>query len=193
MKVKLAVALAVLFFASVARADSNLDIALSFTIPPALDSSTVTEQFDASFEYDLTSGQIAPGTLVIDAVGPLASFYPLDVFVNSGFPPGFPQIDFFDTAGDSIQFDYSFDHGTPIGPQLGIGGQMFWFCASAACKENFGGGGNSIYFLSVTEYPPTSTPESAEWTLLALGIVAVLAMTGLRGRVRAIQVGGVRQ
>lgn len=181
----LALALAALFClnATPVRADSNLNVALDFTIPPASHGSTVTEQFDAVFNYDLTTGQIIPGTLVIDASGPLASFYPLKTIVHYDLGSfGYPQINWYDTAGDQIQFDYGFDHNTSINVGVG-GGQMFWVCGSPVCIDNFGGSGNSVYSLVVTDPRPPTTPEPSTWVMLLTGMLAVVALERASARI----------
>jgi len=159
-----------LFCGAIVKADSLINIAIDFTVPPVLQSSSITEQFDASFEYDLSSGQIVPGTLVIDAAGPFGPFS--SFFGSFSSDPEYPQINWYDSVGDFIQFDYGFDHNTPISVGVG-GGQMFWACSSAPCVENFGGDGNADGSFVVTDIPE---PATGVLTLTGVGLLGLLAV-----------------
>lgn len=188
MKMKLAIAFAVLLFASAVHADTDFTITLNFTIPNRIQSSAVTEQFDATFNYDLTTGQFAPGIFIISSSGPLAPFtsaVSLAVSSTGCGEPGAstfscdPDINWTNSAGDIINFQFNFDHDTPItvGP---IAGQMFWECSSVVCQDNFNGNGNALYHGTVSELL-VSSPEPTAWSMLLMGVLALaLARVALR-------------
>ena len=187
MKMKLATAFAFLFFASALHADTDFTITLNFTIPNRIESSTVTEQFDATFNYDLTTGQFAPGIFLISSSGPLEPFTSATSLAaigcaQTGSSPFScdPAINWTNSVGDIINFQYNFDHDTPItiGP---IGGQMFWECSSTACQDNFGGNGNTLFSGAVTELL-VSSPEPSALMMLACGMLALVIVERTRIR-----------
>lgn len=177
MKVKLAVALAVLFLASIAHADSGgVDtVTVDLTMTAYLYSNPTTEQFQGSFEYDPTTGQIVGGST--NSSGPLSSF---SFFSALSSPVGYPNVDWSNAEGDTINFQYNYDHDTPISLGSG-GGQMFWTCESSPCVQNFGAWGQNFGTFTVTD-PPMAAPEPSAWIMLAMGTLAVLALARVNAR-----------
>jgi hypothetical protein len=176
MRLTLAVALAVPFLPSIARADGGVDtVTVDLTMTAYLYSNPTTEQFQGTFEYDPAAGQTVDGRT--NSSGPLGSF---SFFSALSSPLGYSNVDWSNAEGDTINFQYNYDHDTPISLGSG-GGQMFWTCESSPCVENFGSWGQNLGTFAVTD-PPMAAPEPSAWLMLATGIQVVLALAGLSPR-----------
>lgn len=175
MKAKLAVALAVLFFGSVARADGgSVDVVtVNLTIPAFLESDPTTEQFQATFDFDTATNLATPiSASSTGPFGPFTSFVQISGAQAEKF--GGPDVEWLDAAGDNIQFDYGFDHNVEF--SLGPGGsEMFWQCDSSACGDTFAAFGMVVGTYDVTA-ASVGTPEPSAWMMLAIGILALLSL-----------------
>ena len=186
MKVKLAVALAILFLAGVAHADGApagtlYDINGSMTLTGDSNCPSCTETINYSFVLDESPG--CPSSITVCLASPVitTSSGPLGVFVaetSIGEDHG-PYLGFDAPGLDQIDMYFTF-RGLPTALPSNL-----WACNSAACQADFSIG-DQYEFAVANEFtavdPAPTAPEPSSFLLLGIGLAALIGVARVNPR-----------
>jgi hypothetical protein len=160
---------------------TNVAASVSFSGNPNLGFGTglgVNESFSTTFQWDATTGNFVPNSVVVTTVGPIG---PFTANIVVGIPYQ-PVINFYDAAGSFIQI-YDTDYFEATGMSLlSVPGVYtpndFFFiqCGPPDCPTPTNGANPSLAISPLLVVSPTPEPETLALTLIGTGLLGLMVM-----------------